>query len=210
MVLHPLIKLGVLAIALALSGSGMAAGKLYCCDDAKGMQVCGDVLPQACYGRAYREIGASGRTLRNVAAPLTAEERAQQALEEAKRKEEEAALKEQQRKDQALLNTYGSVKDIEAMRSRAQDDVQRSIAAAQEKIAEIRVQRKKFEDEAEFYKKKQLPAAVQKGLNDTAFEIAAQESIIESKQKELKIIREKYDEDKRRYIDLSRRGLTRQ
>jgi hypothetical protein len=210
MVLHPLIKLGVLAIALALSGSGMAAGKLYCCDDAKGMQVCGDVLPQACYGRAYREIGASGRTLRNVAAPLTAEERAQQALEEAKRKEEEAALKEQQRKDQALLNTYGSVKDIEAMRSRAQDDVQRSIAAAQEKIAEIRVQRKKFEDEAEFYKKKQLPAAVQKGLNDTAFEITAQESIIESKQKELKIIREKYDEDKRRYIDLSRRGLTRQ
>lgn len=210
MVLHPLIKLGVLAIALALSGSGMAAGKLYCCDDAKGMQVCGDVLPQACYGRAYREIGASGRTLRNVAAPLTAEERAQQALEEAKRKEEEAALKEQQRKDQALLNTYGSVKDIEAMRSRAQDDVQRSIAAAQEKIAEIRVQRKQYEDEAEFYKKKQLPAAVQKGLNDTAFEITAQESIIESKQKELKIIREKYDEDKRRYIDLSRRGLTRQ
>ena len=210
MVLHPLIKLGVLAIALALSGSGMAAGKLYCCDDAKGMQVCGDVLPQACYGRAYREIGASGRTLRNVAAPLTAEERAQQALEEAKRKEEEAALKEQQRKDQALLNTYGSVKDIEAMRSRAQDDVQRSIAAAQEKIAEIRAQRKQYEDEAEFYKKKQLPAAVQKGLNDTAFEIAAQESIIESKQKELKIIREKYDEDKRRYIDLSRRGLTRQ
>ena len=210
MVLHPLIKLGVLAIALALSGSGMAAGKLYCCDDAKGMQVCGDLLPHACYGRAYREIGASGRTLRNVAAPLTAEERAQQALEEAKRKEEEAALKEQQRKDQALLNTYGSVKDIEAMRSRAQDDVQRSIAAAQEKIAEIRVQRKKFEDEAEFYKKKQLPAAVQKGLNDTAFEITAQESIIESKQKELKIIREKYDEDKRRYIDLSRRGLTRQ
>ena len=210
MVLHPLIKLGVLAIALALSGSGMAAGKLYCCDDAKGMQVCGDVLPQACYGRAYREIGASGRTLRNVAAPLTAEERAQKALEEAKRKEEEAALKEQQRKDQALLNTYGSVKDIEAMRSRAQDDVQRSIAAAQEKIAEIRAQRKQYEDEAEFYKKKQLPAAVQKGLNDTAFEITAQESIIESKQKELKIIREKYDEDKRRYIDLSRRGLTRQ
>mgnify|MGYP003382148102 CR=1 FL=1 len=210
MVLHPLIKLGVLAIALALSGSGMAAGKLYCCDDAKGMQVCGDVLPQACYGRAYREIGASGRTLRNVAAPLTAEERAQQALEEAKRKEEEAALKEQQRKDQALLNTYGSVKDIEAMRSRAQDDVQRSIAAAQEKIAEIRAQRKQYEDEAEFYTKKQLPAAVQKGLNDTAFEITAQESIIESKQKELKIIREKYDEDKRRYIDLSRRGLTRQ
>ena len=210
MVLHPLIKLGVLAIALALSGSGMAAGKLYCCDDAKGMQVCGDVLPQACYGRAYREIGASGRTLRNVAAPLTAEGRAQQALEEAKRKEEEAALKEQQRKDQALLNTYGSVKDIEAMRSRAQDDVQRSIAAAQEKIAEIRAQRKQYEDEAEFYKKKQLPAAVQKGLNDTAFEITAQESIIESKQKELKIIREKYDEDKRRYIDLSRRGLTRQ
>ena len=203
----------VLAVSSALlstfSSPTPAAGNLYCCVDATGKQICGDLMPQACYGRAYRELGENGRTLRTIEAPLSAEERAQRQAADEKRKEEEAAAREKQRKDQALLNTYGSERDIEAMRLRAQEDVQKSVLAAETRIAEIRAQRKKFENEAEFYKKKKLPADVQKGLSDADFEIKAQESIIDSKKKELDIIREKYDEDKRRYLDLSKRGLTR-
>lgn len=182
-----------------------AAGNLYCCIDTNGKQVCGDLMPQACYGRAYRELGESGRTLRTIEAPLTAEQRAERAAEDEQRKAEEALVREQRRKDQALLNTYGSLRDIEAMRVRALSDVEKSIAAAEGKISDIREQRKKFENEAEFYKKKQLPPEVQKGLSDADFEIKAQESIIEAKEKELEIIRAKYDEDKKRYLDLSRR-----
>lgn len=206
-----------LSWALALSSAlvsisgkpALAAGNLYCCADASGKQVCGDLLPQACYGRAYRELGENGRTLRTIEAPLSAEERAQRQAAEEKRKAEEAIAREKQRKDQALLNTYGSERDIEAMRLRAQEDVQKSVKAAETRIAEIREQRKKFENEAEFYKKKTLPAEVQKGLKDADYEIKAQESIIESKKKELDIIREKYDDDKRRYSDLVKRNLTR-
>lgn len=201
------IKLPTLALLLGLGTQALAAGNLFCCIDTNGKQICGDLLPQACYGRAYREIGDSGRTLRNVEAPLTAEQRAQRAVEDEKRKAEEAARREQQRKDQALLNTYGNERDIEAMRTRAQDDVQKSIKAAEVKISEIRAQRKKFENEAEFYKRKKMPADVQKGLSDADFEIKAQESIIEAKTKELEIIRQKYDEDKRNFIDLSKRGI---
>lgn len=201
------IKLPTLALLLGLGTQALAAGNLFCCIDTNGKQICGDLLPQACYGRAYREIGDSGRTLRNVEAPLTAEQRAQRAVEDEKRKAEEAARREQQRKDQALLNTYGNERDIEAMRTRAQDDVQKSIKAAEVKISEIRAQRKKFENEAEFYKRKKMPADVQKGLSDADFEIKAQESIIEAKTKELEIIRQKYDEDKRNFIDLSKRGV---
>ena len=203
----------VLAISSALlstfSGPTLAAGNLYCCVDATGKQICGDLMPQACYGRAYRELGENGRTLRTIEAPLTAEERAQRQAADEKRKAEEAIVREKQRKDQALLNTYGSERDIEAMRQRAQEDVQKSVKAAETRIAEIREQRKKFENEAEFYKKKTMPADVQKGLKDADYEIKAQESVIESKKKELDVIREKYDEDKRRYSDLIKRGLTR-
>lgn len=184
-----------------------AAGKLYCCTDAGGKQVCGDLMPQECYGRAYREVGDTGRTVRNVEAPLTAEQRAERAAEDERRKVEEAAMKEQQRKDQALLNTYGSARDIDAMRERALADVEKSISQAEARIAEVLAQRVKFQNEAEFYKKKQLPPEIQKGLKDADFEIKAQQSIIESKQKDMEIIREKYDEDKRRYLDLSRRGV---
>ncbi len=206
MALRKLTGLCFFALALCFSGASMAAGKLFCCIDASGKQECGDILPQACYGRAYREIGESGRTVRQVEAPLTAEQRAQRAAEEERLKAEELVLKEKQRKDQALLNTYGSEKDIEAMRLRAQTDVFKAIKAAEDKITEIRLLRKKFEDEAEFYKKKQVPAEVKKGLNDADFEIKAQESVIESKKKELDTIRVKYDEDHRRYLEISRRN----
>lgn len=198
--------LTVLTVSAGMSVA-QAAGKLYCCTDGNGKQVCGDLMPQECYGRAYREVGESGRTVRNIEAPLTAEQRAERAAEDARRKVEEAEMKEQQRKDQALLNTYGSVRDIDAMRERALGDVEKSVAAAETRIAEIKAQRVKFQNEAEFYKKKQLPPEIQKGLNDADSEIKAQQSIIEAKKKETGIIHEKYDEDKRRYLDLSRRGV---
>jgi len=203
---------GFLALSVALGFSGIAGAapatsgnKFYCCTDTTGKQVCGDILPQACFGRAYRELGADGRTVREVEAPLTAEQRAQKAAEEEKRKEEEARQKEQQRKDQALTDTYANVDDIESMRKRSLEEINKSIKNAEARIAEIRILRKKYENEAEFYKKKKLPAEVQKGLSDTDFEIKGQEAIIESRKKEIDAVQAKYDDDRKRFIDLMRR-----
>ena len=57
---------GFLALSVALGFSGIAGAapatsgnKFYCCTDTTGKQVCGDILPQACFGRAYRELGAA-------------------------------------------------------------------------------------------------------------------------------------------------------
>ena len=197
-------KLLFLIAALAGALPATAAGTLFCCIDERGKQACGDILPVACYGRAYREISASGLTVRNVEAPLTAEQKALRAAEDRKRKEEEAALREQRRMDQALLQTYGSLDDVELMRKRAEADVMASIAAAEKKIADARQVRKKFEDEAEFYKKKTLPPDVEKGLKLADFEIGAQQNLIDVKKKELGTIKAKYDEDRRRYLELTR------
>lgn len=199
-------KAGLLLLALAVPLPALATSNVICCIDERGKQVCGDLLPQACYGRAYREISPNGMTVRQVEAPLTPEQRALRAVEERKRKEAEAAAKEQYRLDQALLQTYGSEGDIEMMRQRAEADVHASIKAAMGKIDEARQRRRKFENEAEFYKKRTLPPDVQKGLKDADFEIQAQENLIASKQKEMGTIKEKYDEDKRRYLELKRTG----
>ena len=198
----PRAKLLALLLATLTGTSALAAGTFFCCNDASGKQVCGDILPQACYGRAYRELGSNGQTIRTVDAPLTAEQRSQREAEEEKRKREEEKRKEQQRKDQALLNTYGNEQDIELMRKRAEGDVLKAIANAEKKIVEIRQQRKKFENEAEFYKKKTLPHEVQKGLADADSDINSQEVFIAEKKKELEGIRAKYDEDKRRFVEL--------
>ena len=198
----PKAKLLALLLATLTGTSALAAGNFFCCNDASGKQVCGDILPQACYGRAYRELGSNGQTIRTVDAPLTAEQRSQREAEEEKRKREEEKRKEQQRKDQALLNTYGNEQDIELMRKCAEGDVLKAIANAEKKIVEIRQQRKKFENEAEFYKKKTLPHEVQKGLADADSDINSQEVFIAEKKKELEGIRAKYDEDKRRFVEL--------
>ncbi len=199
------VRLGLLLVALGVASS-VAAPRIFCCHDESGKQVCGDILPAACYGRAYRELGQSGRTSRVVEAPLTAAERAAKEAEDKRFQEEQRVLNEQRRKDQALLNTYGSEKDIELMRSRAERNLEASIAAAEERIAEIRKHRKKFENEAEFYKNRRLPAEVAKGLRDADYEIRAQESVIDAKRKDMDATRLKYDEDLRRFIDISRRA----
>ena len=198
----PKAKLLALLLATLTGTSALAAGNFFCCNDASGKQVCGDILPQACYGRAYRELGSNGQTIRTVDAPLTAEQRSQREAEEEKRKREEEKRKEQQRKDQALLNTYGTEQDIELMRKRAEGDVLKAIANAEKKIVEIRQQRKKFENEAEFYKKKTLPHEVKKGMDDADSDINSQEVFIAEKRKELEVIHAKYDEDKRRFVEL--------
>ena len=202
-------RLILLIASLGLGGEALAAANFYCCNDPAGKQVCGDILPQACIGRPHREVGENGMTIRLIEAPLTAEQRAHRAAEDERHKVEEELRKEQQRKDQALLNTYGNEKDIDVMRKRAEADVYQSVKNAESKIVEIKALRKKFENEAEFYKKKALPPEIQKGFRDTDFEIKAQESVIEAKKKELEIIRIKYDDDLRRYQDLNRRGVRR-
>ncbi len=197
-----------LLLLLLLTGyavPGQTAARILCCRDDAGKQFCGDTLPSVCYGRGYREIGDSGRTARVVAAPLTAEQRAQRAAEEKRKKEEEQLLNEQRRKDQALLNTYSSEKDIETLRNRADRELASAIKAANDRIAEIRSRRKKFEDEAEFYSRRKLPSEIAKGLRDADFEIQAQESVIEAKKKDQEANRQKYDEDLRRFIELSKR-----
>lgn len=189
---------------LAAASLPALAANMFCCSDERGKQACGDILPQACIGRVYREINERGMTVKVIEAPLTAEQRAQRAAEEKQRKEREAIEKEQARLDAALLQTYGSAEDIEVMRKRAQADTQASIAAAEQKIAEARKRRLRFENEAEFYKKKELPPEVRKGLKDADFEIQAQENLIEAKNKELDTIKAKYDEDRRRFLEVSR------
>ena len=196
----------VLWVVAGNTPGAAAAPRIFCCHDQSGRQVCGDILPSACYGRAYRELGQSGRTSRVVEAPLSAAERAAKAAEELQRQEQERLLNEQRRKDQALLNTYGNEKDIEVMRSRTLRDLDTAIAAAEERIVEIRQRRKKFENEAEFYKNRRLPADVAKGLRDADYEIGAQESVIESKRKDQETVRLKYDEDLRRFRDIATRA----
>lgn len=190
--------------AAAQTAPATAQGRAtFCCTDDRGTQVCSDVLPRQCYGRAYREINPQGVTVRRIDAPLTADQRAAKETEERKAKEEQVRRLEQDRKDRALLATYTSENDVDAARDRAVADIQKAIAAAQDKLAELEKQGQKLDGEAEFYKKKTMPAALQAQIDTNASEKLAQRTAIATKQKDIETAKARYENDKRRYRELT-------
>jgi hypothetical protein len=77
--LHP--ALGLIGLISLLASGPAVAGRTLCCINEQGRNACGDILPRECYGRAYREVSERGVTLRYVAAPLSAEQLAQRAID---------------------------------------------------------------------------------------------------------------------------------
>jgi len=193
----------VLLAALSAQAATPASGRFYCCD---GGRICGDALPEQCRGKAYRILDSSGNLLKEVGPPLTAEQKAQVAAEALRKKEQEEQAKEQRRKDQALLDTYATPQDIDLAQNKAEADVNLAIKGAEERIAAARKQRKKFEEEAEFYKKKSLPPEIAKGLRDADHEIKTQQELLDVKKGDAATIKAKYDADRKRYFQLTGRA----
>ncbi|MDR2506646.1 MAG: hypothetical protein LBD67_01410 [Candidatus Accumulibacter sp.] len=188
-----------LVVSLWLVSGTAAAEKFYCCKDDNGKKTCGDILPSVCIGRAYHEVGANGQIIRHIRAPLTPEERAKLAAEAEQRRAQEERDREQQRKDTALLATYSSENDIELTRESVLADASKAISNAENRIAEIRSRRQKFEEQAASLKKGNIPPEVQKGLDDTAQEINIQEDIISLRKNEIIAIKTKYDGELQHY-----------
>ena len=183
-----------------------AAGEFFCCQDpGSGRRVCGDSLPAQCRGQAYRILDSTGNVVKEVGPPLTAEQKAEQAAEKRRNKEREEAAREQRRKDQALLDTYAVPQDIDAAQRKAESDVNLAIQGAQTSIEAARTKRRKFEAEAEFYKKKAMPPRLEKDLRAIDHEIKVQQELVDVKQRELEVIRAKYEADRKRYFELTGR-----
>lgn len=195
----------LLAAGLVLLAQGVGAAgttTITCCEDASGRRICADVLPPACYGRAYREISPQGTVTKVVPAPMTAEELARAAQEEKARKATEERAKEERRRDVALLQTYSSLADLDAQKERAVADIDRDLAEARQREAEVLARRAKLDQEAEFYAKKPRPPQLVNAYRENDSELAAQRSVVESKQRDLETVKTRYDNDRRRYTEL--------
>ncbi|MFZ2265978.1 MAG: DUF4124 domain-containing protein [Azonexus sp.] len=198
-------QLLLLPLLLLIAASSQAASEFYCCQDNSGRRACSDTLPEQCRGRPYKVLDSGGNIMREVGPPLTAEERQQQAAENVRRKQQEEAAREQNRKDQALLDTYATLQDIDLSQRKAENDVNLAMAATQAKINVAMTKRKKLLDEAEFYRKKSLPPELDKSLRAVEHEIKVEQELLDVKKHDFELIRAKYDADRQRYLDLTTR-----
>jgi len=199
---YPVSLVLLLAAFSTQAAAPAGPGRFYCCE---GGRICGDAMPEQCRGKAYRILDSAGNVIKEVGPPKTAEQKAQEAAEALRKKELEEQAREQRRKDQALLDTYATLQDIDMAQQKAEADVNLAIQSAQNKIDDARKRRKKFEDEAEFYKKKALPPEVAKGMRDIDHEIKTQQELLDVKKGDAATIRSKYDADRKRYSQLTGR-----
>jgi len=189
---------------LVLQIPSVYAGKTYCCTDERGHQVCGDSLPRECFGHAYRELSERGTLLRQVDAPLTPEQQAQREAAAANKKKEERAAMEERRKNQALINTYTSEKDVDIARDRTLADIENRAKEAQAKYNEAVKRKQKLEAEMEFYKKKPVPTELKEQIKAAETEIKAQQTAVDAKKQEMDQVRNRFEEEKKRYRELVR------
>lgn len=191
------------ASSAMLSLGASAQARIYCCNAADGQKVCGDFLPPACQGRAYEERDKRGFVFKTVEAPLTAEQQARRDAELAKKEADAKKAAEERRRTLALLSTYSSAKNIDAVRDRNLAEIDKSIQDAEKRLEEAMKKKKKTEGDKEFYKGKPLPDSVKSQLMENEKEIAAHQKTIADKTKEKEEVRNRFADEKKRYLELT-------
>jgi hypothetical protein len=193
------------ACTAAYAQSQPLAAPIYSCV-ANGRTYSGDRPPPECVNSDIRELNRDGSVRRVIPRPMTQEEQKARALEAKKRLEEEEKLLAQRRRDRSLLEAYASESEIEAARVKALDTSNEVIRRSQARIERMDAERKRLDDEAEFYKKRDLPDSIKRAYANNEQEKAAELKIVKDARIEVQRINDRFDAEKKRFRELVAQG----
>ena len=190
----------------ALGAAVAAHAQMYICTTGSGQMFTGDYIPTACRNHEIRVLNPDGSVREIIPAPLTSEQRkAQEAADEARRKKEQARL-QQERRDRALFATYSSVGDIEAARRQTLTGLRATIQRADAAIAQYQRERKRLDEDAEFYLHHPMPARLTEEFQDNRILLRQQRQVRDQAQAEVQRVNQQFDADRQRYIELQGGG----
>jgi hypothetical protein len=193
--------IAVKALAMTLLVFPAAAGaNIFKWVDEKGVVHYGDSIPPEYVNRGTVEMNAKGRALKRTEPALTPEQVRAIENDRANKEQQDKLDREQKRKDDALLATYTSVKEIDQLRARNVGSIEALIKGAQNRIAELK--RRKTELEQQSAGKKAAPPDVQRELRAIDQELPVQQGLADQKTKELATISAKFDSERRRFEEL--------
>jgi hypothetical protein len=201
-------NLTLFAVALALPLDAAAqAMSTFRCQGKDGKKYYGNTIPPQCYGRLVEQLNSQGMVVKRIDPDANEKELEAKAAEKAAKEKYEAANRETQRRNRALLATYTSEKDIEEQRGRALADNQKAVREQETRVSELKKKRASFDKEMEFYQDKKgktkLPPKLEEEIRQTDFDLKVQSDSLEVKKKEVDTINAKYDDDRKRYLELS-------
>lgn len=188
-------RAGWAGLVLLVSVPTAAAANIYTCVNAKGQRITSDRPIAECLDRA-QELRNSDGSVRKVVPPsMTAEERA--AHEERLRAEMVAAAMRRDaiRLDRNLLSRYPDEARHQKARRAALEPLNTALAATERRLTELEHERKRLQDEAEFYKGRDLPRELKIKFGNNQAALQAQQDAAQNHQAEINRINTSYDQE---------------
>lgn len=177
---------------------------IYSCTDSRGRTITADRPVADCIDREQRELNPSGTTRRKIEPTYTAREQAER--DDRARRAQLAALRlnEDRRRERALLMRYPNAKAHDRERSEALVQIDVVIKAARQRLVELADERKKINDELEFYKAdvSKAPASLRGKLDDNTQSSAVQNRFIGEQEDEKRRVNTRFDEERARLQQL--------
>jgi hypothetical protein len=189
----------------ASAQTSSASGFMYTCIS-NGKVYTADRPPAECANVDMRELNRDGSVRRIIPRPLTVDEQRARALEAKKKIEDEERQLSQRRRDRSLLEAYATDAEIEAARKKSLEGAEQIIKRSQERSLSLSQDKRRLDDEAEFYKKREQPDSLKRAyaLNEQA--IAAEQKIVAEARAEVDRINERFDSERRRFRELVAQG----
>ena len=186
-----------------------AHAAIFMCKDASGRTLTSDRPIPECADRAIREYGNNGAVKRDIAAPLTAEQKREKQLQDDKKKADLAAADEQKKADRALSARYRSEEDITAARKRDSSVISDQIAQQKKALSVADKDWKEAQVAVESQKKKGVvPAGMQYKLDRAEQSVRDLKIRVSESEVELAQVHAKYDSTLQRYREITKTAST--
>jgi hypothetical protein len=194
------------AALLALAASAPVAAGVFVCTTPDGRRITADMPPPECANVPIRELRADGSVRRVIEPPLTPEQQRARAEQAQREQKEREARRAQARQDIALLETYPTEQDIEAARQTALTSRQAMIDTSRKRLETFAAERRKLDDEAEFYINRKMPAKLGHAIEANASLVDAEHRVIAEMQADMERINKRFDAEAQRYRELMSGG----
>lgn len=206
--LHELVRRSVL-ISILMFTASPAGAAIKCWTNNEGVRECGNTVPPEYAQKGSKTINKHGLTVDVKERARTREEmeteRHRRELEQRKAEEEKRRIEEQARYDRVLLATFVSVDEIVASRDR-------KLAAIDGTIEVTRLTVETLERKLEQYRKRAgelekrgsaPPDDLRENMASVQYQIEDNRAFIAKKEEEKAVLREKYERDVARFLELT-------
>lgn len=183
--------------AQAQAQAQVPIGGIYTCVDAKGRKLTSDRPIPECLDREQKVLNPSGTVRARVGPNLTEKEHAEIEARQKQEAEARALQLEEKRRERALLTRYPTRATHDRERAAAFAQVAAVSQAAQKRIDELLVDRRKLDQEMEFYAKdpSKAPPSLRRQLEDIEQSAQAQKRFLAERETELQRISARFDEE---------------